>query len=156
MADRKLGYKSIDKRRVKPEEGDLKKTDNFGRLAKLLNEAPRATAAAPKRRVPFGHIINMLVGEEDSKRSIGLNALCHNIEQIEFIMKHDYLTDEEALELRDSIKLLNITLPTLNQESLHYLIEETNSLQLCMAIMNGEFSYEAKRIAERRIAEIEA
>ncbi len=157
MADeRRLGYKSVDRRRVKPEEGDLKRKDNFERIAKLLQEGPRAPVSTPKRRVPFEKVINMLIGEDDSKKSMGLKFLCHNIEQLEIIMKKDYLGDSEAAEFRDSIKLLKISLPALNRENLNDLIEDTYSLQLCMAVMNGDFSYDAKMLAEKRIAEIKA
>lgn len=150
MTDRRLGYTVIDKRRVKPES----KKDTYSEIAKRLAETKRPIVDRIAKRVPFDNVVNMLTGESDEKRGLGLRALCHNIEQLEKIISSGYLSCEESKELRESNYLLKITLLTLNEESLHNVIEESNSVQICMTVLNGNFSERAKELAEKRIADV--
>ena len=151
MNERKPGYRVIDRRRVKPES-----RDSFPEIAKRLYEGRNKPLGdrGIGRRVPFDSVVQMLTAESDEKRSIGLRALCYNIEQLEKIIRMDYISKEERDELAKSTQLLRITLSTLEDESLHIIIGESNSLNLCMTVLNGDFSERAKEIAEKKVAEI--
>lgn len=127
------------------------KRDNFAEVARTV-ERISTMPSVDKRlvRVSLSDISEMLMNFNPFKRFLGLQALCGNIEKLESLLR-DSSFDFSPSEFKRSNKILGKMLTTFNEKDISDIVGDTNSIQVCMTVLNGDFSEYLKELAEKRI-----
>ncbi len=131
--------------------GLREKRDNFAEVARTV-ERISTMPSVDKRlvRVSLSDISEMLMNFNPFKRFLGLQALCGNIEKLESLLR-DSSFDFSPSEFKRSNKILGKMLTTFNEKDISDIVGDTNSIQVCMTVLNGDFSEYLKELAEKRI-----
>jgi len=145
--------KDTSKRRPRnnaPKRGE----DHFEKIATLLskNSTPKLELPA---RIPVDEIVPIFMKYDEEEAKEGLKQLCKNIEQIEDLIKtgqDDYL---EKVDLKENTSALSKAASRFTLKTIVEMLESTNSMHVCLSILNSRLRDEIKEAAEKRLSEID-
>ncbi|NYZ77250.1 hypothetical protein H0O02_02955 [Candidatus Micrarchaeota archaeon] len=122
---------------------------NFG-----IKTEPPAASRKPVEITSIAAIEKMLKSMDYETHFKAFEAICSNIEDLEEKIKNDYIDPAQSSELKENHRLLSQALLKLEKEDLRLVAAVSDSLAVCMTILNSKLPEEIREIAERRVAEI--
>lgn len=129
--------------------------DHFERVATLSSRNSTSTQALPSERTPVSDIVPLLMKDDEEEAKEGLKMLCNNISDIEDLIKtrqNDYL---DRVDLKENISALSKAACRFTMKTLVDMLESTNSMHVCLSILNSRLRNEVKEAAEKRLSEID-
>jgi len=128
--------------------------DHFEKVATLISRNSTPKLELPSR-IPVAEIVPLFMKYDEEEAKEGLQMLCNNISDIEDLIKtrqNDYL---DKVDLKENISALSKAASRFSLKTIVEMLDSTNSMHVCLSILNSRLRDEIKAAAEKRLSEID-
>ena len=128
--------------------------DSFEKIATLLSKNSTPKLELPER-IPVAEIVPLFMKYDEEEAKEGLKILCKNISEIEDLIKtgqNDYLG---KVDLKENTSALSKAACRFTMKTIVEILESTNSMHVCLSILNSRVRDDIKEAAEKRLSEID-